>query len=119
MDCYRARWLHLRRYQLTRTETPIGTPYRMQPRGTGAPLDFIEIARTSPDTLSITAHFKAENAAIAAGALGETLVKDVTVERTVNTPTSRDIKVWEIRYPSNIETDEKYLATEPKAAGKE
>ena len=35
-------------YHLTRTETPIGTPYRMQPRGRGTPLDFIEIARTSP-----------------------------------------------------------------------
>ena len=76
-------------YQLTRTETPIGAPYRMQPRGTGTPLDFIEIARTSPDTLSITAHFKDENGAVAAGELGETLTKDVTVERTVNTPTSQ------------------------------
>ena len=165
-------------YQLTRTETPIGTPYRMQPRGRGTPLDFIEIARTSPDTLSITAQFKDENAAVAEGELGETLTKDVTVERTVNTPTSqisvdiengglvlnfdaetrlnrayyipplgwnslavklflrgehkdifvpvyptanstaKDIKVWEIRYPPDIETDEKYLATEPRAANK-
>ena len=56
-------------YQLTRTETPIGTPYRMQPRGTGTPLDFIEIARPSPDMLSITAHFKEENAAVPAGEL--------------------------------------------------
>ena len=165
-------------YQLTRTETPIGTPYRMQPRGTDTPLDFIEIVRTSPDKLSITAHFKDENGAVAAGELGETLTKDVTVERTVNTPTSqisvdiengglvldfdsdirlsrayyipplgwnnfaiklflrgehtdifvpvyptdditaKDIKVWEIRYPPDIETDEKYLATEPEAADK-
>ena len=162
-------------YQLTRTETPIGTPYRMQPRGRGTPLDFIEIARTSPDTLSITAHFKAENEVVAAGELGETLTKAVTVERTVNTPTSqisvdvengglvldfdsetrlnrayyipplgwnslavklflrgehkdifvpvyptkedgaKDITVWEIRYPPDIEADEKYLATEPEA----
>ena len=165
-------------YQLTRTETPIGTPYRLQPRGTGTPLDFIEIARTTPDTLSITAHFKDENAAVAEGELGETLTKDVPVERTVNIPTSqisvdieggglvldfdsearlnrayyipplgwnslavklflrgehkdifvpvyptdedtaKDIKVWEIRYPPDIETDEKYLATEPEAVDK-
>ena len=76
-------------YQLTRTETPIGAPYRMQPRGTDTPLDFIEIVRTSPDTLSITAHFKDENGAVAAGELGETLVRDITVERTINTPTSQ------------------------------
>ena len=165
-------------YQLTRTETPIGTPYRMQPQRTDTPLDCIEIARTSPDTLSIIVHFKDENEAIAAGELGETLARDVTVERTVNTPTSqisvdiengglvldfdaethlrggyyipplgwnslavklflrgehtdifvpvyptddsatKDIKVWEIRYPPDIETDEKYLATEPMAADK-
>ena len=165
-------------YQLTRAETPIGTPYRMQPRGAGTPLDFIEIARTTPDTLSITAHFKDENEAVAAGALGESLMREVTVEKTVNTPTSqisvdiedgglvldfdaetrlnrayyipplgwnslavklflrgeysdtfvpvyptdnstaKDIKVWEIRYPPDIETDEKYLATEPEAADK-
>ena len=161
-------------YQLTRTETPIGTPYRMRPRGRGTPLDYIEIARTTPDTLSITAHFKDDNEVVAEGELGETLTKDVTVERTVNIPTSqisvdiedgglvldfdsetrlnrayyipplgwnslavklflrgehtdifvpiypaeedtaKDIKVWEIRYPSDIEADEKYLATEPK-----
>ena len=29
--------------------------------------------------------------------------------------TVKDIKVWEIRYPPDIETDEKYLATEPEA----
>ena len=163
-------------YQLTRTETPIGTPYRMQPRGTGTPLDFIEIARAAPDTLSITAHFKDDNEAVAEGELGASLVRDVTVERTVNTPTSqisvdiedgglvlnfdaetrlnrayyipplgwdslavklflrgehkdifvpvyptdedsaKDIKVWEIRYPPDIETDEKYLVTKPAAA---
>ena len=161
-------------YQLTRAETPIGTPYRMQPRGRNTPLDFIEIARTSPDTLSITAHFKAENEVVAAGELGETLTKDIRVEKTVNTPdtqisvdiengglvldfdaetrltrayyipplgwnslavklflrgehtdifvpvyptansTAKDIKVWEIRYPSDIEMDEKYLVTEPE-----
>ncbi len=165
-------------YQLTRTETPIGTPYRMQPRGTGTPLDYIEIARPSPDTVSITTHFKDENAAAATEELGASLMRDVRVEHIVNTPTSRisvdidkgglvldfdaetrvrrayyipplgwnslavklflrgehtdiflpvyptedntakDIKVWEIRYPSDIETDEKYLATEPETAGK-
>ena len=31
---------------------------------------------------------------------------------------AKDIKVWEIRYPPDIETDEKYLATEPEAADK-
>ena len=166
-------------FQLTRAETPIGTPYRMQPSGRGIPLDFINIVRTSPDTLSITAHFKDENAVVAAGELGESLARDVTVERTVNLPTSqisvdiekgglildfdaetrlsggyyipplgwnslavklflrgehmdifvpvyptddsatKDIKVWEIRYPADIETDEKYLATEPKVTDKE
>ncbi|MYB94924.1 hypothetical protein F4054_16690 [Candidatus Poribacteria bacterium] len=165
-------------YQLTRTETPIGTPYRMQPRGRGTPLDFIEIARTSPDTLSITAQFKDENEAVAEGELGETLMREGLLQRTVNTPTSqisvdiengglvldfdsdirlsstyyipplgwnslavklflrgehndifipvypidedstKDIKVWEIRYPPDTETDEKYLATEPAAADK-
>ncbi|MDE0322662.1 MAG: hypothetical protein OXN27_01965 [Candidatus Poribacteria bacterium] len=164
-------------YQLTRTETPIGKPYRMQPRGTGTPLDFIEITRTTPDTLSITAHFKDENEGVNAGAL-EKILPDITVERTVNTPTSqisvdiengglvldfdsetrlnrayyipplgwnslavklflrgehtdifvpvyptddnaaKEIKVWEIRYPPDIETDERYLATEPEVAGK-
>lgn len=164
-------------YQLTRTETPIGAPYRMQPRGRGIPLDFIEITRTTPDTLSITAHFKDENGGVDAGAL-EKILPDITVERTVNTPSSqisvdiekgglvldfdaetrlrsgyyipplgwnslavklflrgehtdifvpvyptdgsaaKEIKVWEIRYPPDIETDEKYLATEPEAAGK-
>ena len=167
-----------RLYQLTRAETPIGAPYRMQPSGTGTPLDFIEIVRASPDTLSIIAHFKDENEAVAAGELGETLVRGITIERTVNTPNSqisvdiengglildfdaetrlsstyyvpplgwnslavklflrgehtdifvpvyptddsaaKDIKVWEIRYPPDIETDEKYLATEPEAADK-
>lgn len=165
-------------HQLTRAETPIGTPYRMQPRGRGTPLDFIEIVRTSPDTLFITAHFKDENAAVAAGELGESLMREGTVERTVNTPTSqisvdiedgglvldfdtetrlnrayyipplgwnslavklflrgeysdtfvpvyptddraaKDIKVWKIRYPTDIKTNEKYLATEPEAADK-
>ena len=76
-------------HQLTRAETPIGTPYRMRPRGTGTPLDFVEITRTSPDTLSITAHFKDENGVVAAGELGETLIRNVTVEKTVNTPTSQ------------------------------
>ena len=32
--------------------------------------------------------------------------------------TPKEIKVWEIRYPADIETDEKYLATEPEATGK-
>ena len=146
----------------------------MQQRGTGTPLDFIEMLRPLPDTLSITAHFKDENRVVAAGELGETLTKDSLLQRTVNIPTSqisvdiedgglvldfdsetrlnrayyipplgwnslavklflrgehtdifvpvyptddataKDIKVWEIRYPSDIETDEKYLATELK-----
>ena len=147
----------------------------MQPRGRGTPLDFIEIVRPSADTISITAHFKDESGTVAAGALGESLMRNVTVERTVNTPTSqisvdieggglvldfdtetrlnrayyipplgwnslavklflrgeysdtfvpvyptddsaaKDIKVWKIRYPTDIKTNEKYLATEPEA----
>ena len=165
-------------YQLRRTETPIGTPYRMQPRGTDTPLDFIDIVRTSSDMLSITANFKNESKAVAAGELGETLARAVRIERAVNLPTSqiavdiengglildfdpetrlsnayyipslgwnslavklflrgkhtdifvpvyptdegnaKDIKVWEIHYPSDIETNEKYLATEPGATDK-
>ncbi len=31
---------------------------------------------------------------------------------------AKDIKVWEIHYPLDIEVDEKYLATEPMVAGK-
>ena len=165
-------------YQLTRTETPIGTPYRMQSRGIDTPLDFIDIARTSPDLLSITAHFKDENEAIAAGELGETLTREVTIKKVVKLPISqiavniengglildfdaetrlssayyipprgwnslavklflrgehtdifvpvyptddspvKDIKVWEVHYLPDIETNEKYLVTEPMAADK-
>ena len=31
---------------------------------------------------------------------------------------TKDIKVWEIHYPPDIETDEKYLLTEPMTADK-
>ncbi len=168
-----------RLYQLMQVEGPIGTPHRMQSRETYIPLKFIDIVRTSSDALSITAHFKDQNEAIAAGKLGETLTRDVTIERTVKTPDSQisvdlengglildfdpetrlrrayyipslgwnslavklflrdehgnafspvypkgvgatdEVKIWEIRYPSDIQTDVKYLATEPQKLGKE
>lgn len=37
----------------------------------------------------------------------------------IDDSTAKDIKVWEVHYPPDIETDEKYLATELMAAGKE
>ncbi len=154
-------------YRLTRTETPIGTPYRMQSRDEECLLSFIDIARASPETLTITAQFKNENNT-------ETEDKtdpDVKVQRTVSNPISQisvdienggvvlyfdsetklqrayyippigwnslaiklflrgehseafvpvyptnenadiDVKVWEIHYPPNIETNEKYRTT--------
>lgn len=156
-----------RLYNLRRTETPIGTPYRMQPREQETPLSFIDIARATPETLTITAQFKNGNNT-------ETEDKtdpDVKVQRTVSNPISQisvdienggvvlyfdsetklqrayyippigwnslaiklflrgehseafvpvypidkddniDIKVWELRYPPSIETNEKYLTT--------
>ncbi|RKU06164.1 hypothetical protein C6503_26455 [Candidatus Poribacteria bacterium] len=72
-------------YRLRRTETPIGTPYRMQPREQDTPLSFIDIARASPETLTITAQFKNENNT-------ETEDKtdlDVKVQRTVSNPISQ------------------------------
>ena len=154
-------------YSLRRTETPIGTPYRMQSRDEECLLSFIDIARASPETLTITAQFKNENNT-------ETEDKtdpDVKVQRTVSNPISQisvdienggvvlyfdsetklqrayyipsigwnslairlflrgehseafvpvyptnenagiDVKVWEIHYPPNIETNEKYRTT--------
>lgn len=156
-----------RTYRLTRTETPIGTPHRMQSRDEECLLSFIDIARASPETLTITAQFKNENNT-------ETEDKtnpDVKVQRTVSSPISQisvdienggvvlyfdsetklqrayyipsigwnslavrlflrgehsetfvpvyptnenagiDVKVWEIHYPPNIETNEKYRTT--------
>ena len=156
-----------RTYRLTRTETPIGTPHRMQSRDEECLLSFIDIARASPETLTITAQFKNENNT-------ETEDKtnpDVKVQRTVSNPISQisvdienggvvlyfdsetklqrayyipsigwnslavrlflrgeyseafvpvyptnenagiDVKVWEIHYPPNIETNEKYRTT--------
>ena len=170
-------------YRLTRTETPIGTPYRMQPRGRGTSLSFIEIIRVSPEAISITAQFKDENdtSIDEKTESDEELVKalfDLKIQRTLNNLTSQisvdirngglilyfdsetrlsrayyippigwnslavklflrsehsdafvpvyptdedtptDVKIWEIHYPPDIETHEKYLATEPeKAAG--
>ncbi|MYB95378.1 hypothetical protein F4054_12695 [Candidatus Poribacteria bacterium] len=59
-------------YPLWRVETPIGTPYRMRPQTTNVPLAFIDIARASPETLSITAQFSDQK----------------QVETTVDTPTA-------------------------------
>ena len=36
----------------------------------------------------------------------------------IDEDSTKDIKVWEIRYPPDIEANEKYLATEPMAAEK-
>lgn len=154
-------------YRLRRTETPIGTPYRMQPREQDTPLSFIDIARVSPETLTITAQFKNETNT----ETEDKTAPDVKVQRTVNNPISQisvdienggvvldfdsetklqrayyipsigwnslairlflrgehseafvpvyptnenagtDVKVWEIHYPPNIETNEKYRTT--------
>lgn len=80
-----------RPYQLTRTETPIGAPHRIQPRGQDTPLSFIDIARASPETLSIAAYFKNENTANTDEKLDK-LTEELTntaVKRTISRPTSQ------------------------------
>ena len=154
-------------YRLSRTETPIGTPYRMQSRDEECLLSFIDIARVSPETLTVTAQFKNGNNT----ETEDKTAPDVGVQRTVSNPISQisvdienggvvlyfdsetklqrayyipsigwnslavrlflrgehseafvpvyptdeaastDIKVWEIHYPPNIETNEKYRTT--------
>lgn len=154
-------------YRLRRTETPIGTPYRMQSRDEECLLSFIDISRASPETLTITAQFKNENNT----ETEDKTAPDVKVQRTVSNPISQisvdignggvvldfdsetklqrayyipsigwnslavrlffrgehseafvpvyptdadastGIKVWEIRYPLDIEANEKYRTT--------
>lgn len=80
-----------RLYQLTRIETPIGTPHRIQPRGQDTPLSFIDIARASPETLSIAAYFKNENTADTDEKLDK-LTEELTnteVKRTISRPTAQ------------------------------
>ena len=50
-----------RTYRLTRTETPIGTPHRMQSRDAECLLSFIDISRPTPETLAITPKFRDES----------------------------------------------------------
>ena len=50
-----------RTYRLTRTETPIGTPHRMQSRDEECLLSFIDISRPTPETLAITPKFRDES----------------------------------------------------------
>ena len=171
-----------RTYRLTRTDTPIGAPHRMQSRDEECPLSFIDISHLTPETLEITAKFRDESDTDSddesstdsdpAKKLDEPQEKlpDATVQSIVSNLTSqifvdienggvvlyldpeirlqrayyippigwnsltvklfrsehseafvpvyptdedanRDTKVWEIHYPPDIETNEKYLTT--------
>ncbi len=163
-----------RTYWLTRTETAIGTPHRMQSRDEECLLSFIDISRPTPETLAITAKFRAESDTDKSTdqKLDERQKKkpDATVQNVVSNLTSQvfvdienggvvlyldpeirlqrahyippigwnslaiklfrgehseafmpvypinenadiDVKVWEIHYPPNIETNEKYRTT--------
>ena len=152
-----------RTYRLTRTETPIGTPHRIQSQDEKCLLSFIDISRPTPETLAITAKFRDESER-------QEKIFDATVQNVVNNFTSQvfvdienggvvlyldpeirlqrayyippigwnsltvkllrgehskafvpvyptnedtngDVKVWEIHYPPDIETNEKYRTT--------
>ncbi len=160
-----------RTYRLTRTETPIGTPYRLQSQNEECLLSFIDISRPTPETLAITATFRGESDTDGATTqkLDEPQEKtpDATVQNVISNfasqvfvdiqnggivlyldpeirhqrtyyippigwnsltfkllrgehseafspvyPThensGRDVRVWEIHYPPNIETNDKY-----------
>ncbi len=163
-----------RTYRLTRTETLIGTPHRMQSRNEECLLSFIDISRPTPETLAITAKFRDENdteeSTVQKLDQPQEKTPDATVQNVVNNLTSPifveienggvvlyldlkirlqrtyyippigwnsftvkllrgehskafvpvyptnenagiDVKVWEIHYPPNIETNEKYRTT--------
>ena len=81
-------------HRLIRTETPIGAPYRIQPRGQDIPLSYLDIARASPDTLTITAQFKNVNVTETEDNINPTeksveTLSDKKVERYVNNPISQ------------------------------
>lgn len=83
-----------RLYRLMRIETPVGAPYRIQPRGQNIPLSFIDITRDSPDTLAIRAQFKGENNTEPEDEIEPTekleeTLSDEIVQRTVNNPISQ------------------------------
>lgn len=171
-----------RTYRLTRSETPIGAPYRMQSRTKECPLSFIDISRPTSETLGITPKFRDKSDIGESDESGtdESTTKkfdepqkklpDTTFQSIVSNLTSQifmdideggvilyldpeirlqrayyipsigwnsltvkllrgehseafkpvyptdesnstNIKVWEIHYPPNIETNEKYLTT--------
>ena len=163
-----------RTYRLTQTETPIGTPHRMQSRDAECLLSFIDISRPTPVTLAITANFRNESDTDKStakklderqektpGATVQNVVSNLTSQIFVDIensgvvlyldpeirlqrayyippigwnslavklfrgehseafvpvyPTNEnagiDVKVWEIHYPPNIETNEKYRTT--------
>lgn len=80
-------------YRLTRTETPIGTPYRIQPREQDTPLSYIDIDRASPETIFITAQFKGKSKTESeendSAKKLEKILSDEKVQRTVSNPTSQ------------------------------
>ncbi len=80
-------------YRLTRTETPIGTPHRMQSRDEECLLSFIDISRPTPETLAITTKFRDESDAdkFTTQKLGERQEKisDATVQHVVSNLTSQ------------------------------
>ncbi len=155
-----------RTYRLTRTETPIGTPYRMQSRNEECLLSFIDISRPTSETLAITAKFRSESNTdesderqgktpdanvqnvvshltsqvfvdIENGGVVLYLDPEIRLQRAYYIPpvgwssltvkllrgehseafvpvyptnenAGRDVKVWEIHYPPNIEANEEY-----------
>ncbi len=148
-----------RTYRLTRTETPIGTPHRMQSRDEECLLSFIDISRPTPETLAITPKFRDESNTpdatvqsvlsnltsqvfvdIENGGVVLYLDPEIRLQRAYYIPpigwnsltvkllrgehseafvsvyptnenAGIDVKVWEIHYPANIETNEKYRTT--------
>lgn len=163
-------------YRLTRTEVPIGAPYRMKSREGNCPLSFIDIFRVTPEALAITSESIDENTTATVkkhdtppGKLTNTtvniLISNLTSQISVDIENggvildfdskirlssayyippigwnslavrlffrgehseafspvypadewaATDIKVWKIRYPPDIETDEKYPTTKWK-----
>ncbi|MCG9133855.1 hypothetical protein J5I95_19475 [Candidatus Poribacteria bacterium] len=149
---------HFQLYKLVRENTPIGTAYQMKMQKTGTPLTFIDINRSDPETLIITANFRDKttikvpvnisttqtSADIGNGGLilffdpekrlnnayyvppigWDSLAVKIFLRREhstafvpiypINGEATAKVKIWEIHYPSNINTNDKYLATEPE-----
>lgn len=147
---------YFRCYKLERTETPIGTPYRMVPERQNTPLDSIDIESIDAETLSIKAQFKNGTRAqkilnlpntstsvdIQIGGLVLFFDNNSRIRNAYYIPPlgwnslavklffrgehskaflpiypiedeeSKKIMIWEIKYPPDIEVDEKYLSTQ-------